>query len=139
MMSFTCHIIHYDTSQYREGPPSSLPTQSPSHPPYSTGLRVLHDYSFRPISLLCHTYTLFEVERLILNRMTAHVDKTLIAEQEGFRPGRSWTSRPEHIDDGYENRQITGAVFVDLSAAYDTVNHRRLLCKVSEMTGDLHK
>ena len=33
---------------------------------------------------------------------------------------------------------ITGAVFVDLSAAYDTVNHRRLLSKVLEMTCDLH-
>ena len=32
---------------------------------------------------------------------------------------------------------ITGAVFVDLSAAYDTVNHRRLLSKVLEMTGDV--
>ena len=29
------------------------------------------------------------------------------------------------------------AVFVDLSAAYDTVNHRRLLSKVLEMTGDV--
>ena len=32
---------------------------------------------------------------------------------------------------------ITGAVFVDLYAAYDTVNHRRLLSKVLEMTGDV--
>ena len=44
----------------------------------------------------------------------------------------------EHIEDGYEKRLITGAVFVDLSAAYDTVNHRRLLSNVLEMTGDVH-
>ena len=44
----------------------------------------------------------------------------------------------EHIEDGYEKRLITGAVFVDLSAAYDTVNHRHLLSKVLEMTGDVH-
>ena len=44
----------------------------------------------------------------------------------------------EHIEDGYEKRLISGAVFVDLSAAYDTVNHRRLLSKVLEMTGDIH-
>ncbi|KAI0239735.1 putative RNA-directed DNA polymerase from transposon BS [Lamellibrachia satsuma] len=69
--------------------------------------------SFRPISLLCHTYKLFE--RLILNRLAAHVDEKLIPEQAGFRPGKSY-----------------------LSAAYDTVNHRRLLSKVLEMTGDLH-
>ena len=45
----------------------------------------------------------------------------------------------EHNEDGYEKRLITGAVFiVDLSAAYDTVNHRRLLSKVLAMTGDVH-
>ena len=43
----------------------------------------------------------------------------------------------EHTEDGYEKRLITGAVFVDLSAAYDTVNHRRLLSNVLEMTGDV--
>ena len=96
--------------------------------------------SFRSISLLCHTYKLFE--RLILNRIAEHVDAKLIPEQAGFRPGKSCTSQllnlTEHIEDGYEKRLITGAVFVDLSAAYDTVNHRRLLSKVLEMTGDVH-
>ena len=95
--------------------------------------------SFRPISLLCHTYKLFE--RLILNRIAEHVDAKLIPEQAGFRPGKSGTSQllnlTEHIEDGYEKRLITGAVFVDLSAAYDTVNHRRLLSKVLKMTGDV--
>ena len=79
--------------------------------------------SFRPISLLCHTYKLFE--RLILNRIAEHVDAKLFPEQAGFRPGKSCTSQllnlMEHIEDGYEKRLITGAVFVDLSAAYDTV------------------
>ena len=88
--------------------------------------------SFRPISLLCHTYKLFE--RLILNRIAEHVDAEFIPEQAGFRPGKS----TEHIEDGYEKRLITGAVFVDMSAAYDTVNHRRLLSRVLEMTGDIH-
>ena len=95
--------------------------------------------SIRPNSLLCHTYKLFE--RLILNRIAEHVDAKLVPEQAGFRPGKSCTSQllnlTEHIEDGYEKRLITGAVFVDLSAAYDTVNHRRLLSKVLEMTGDV--
>ena len=95
--------------------------------------------SFRPLSLLCHTYKLSE--RLILNRIAEHVDAKLIPEQAGFRPGKSCTSQllnlTEHIEDGYEKRLTTGAVFVDLSAAYDTVNHRRLLSKVLEMTGDV--
>ena len=61
---------------------------------------------FRPISLLCHTYKLFE--RLVLNRIAEHVDAKLIQEQAGFRPGKSCTSQllnlTEHIEDGYEKR-----------------------------------
>ena len=35
-----------------------------------------------------------------------------------------------HIEDGYEEGMITGTAFVDLSAAYDTVNHRLLIQKL---------
>ena len=42
----------------------------------------------------------------------------------------------QHIEDGFETGKITGIVLVDLSAAYDTVNHRRLLEKVYNMTRD---
>ena len=42
----------------------------------------------------------------------------------------------QHIKDGFETGKITGLVLVDLSAAYDTVNHRRLLEKVCNMTRD---
>ena len=70
------------------------------------------------------------------------MDAKLIPEQVGFQEGKSCTSQllnmTEHIEDGYEKPMITGAVFVDLAAAYDTVNHRRLLSKVLEMTGDVH-
>ena len=47
--------------------------------------------SFRPISLLCHTYKLFE--RLILNRIAEDVDAKLIPEHAGFCPGKSCTSQ----------------------------------------------
>ena len=61
--------------------------------------------SFRPISLLCHTYKLFE--RLILNRIAEHVDAQFIPEQAVFRPGKSCTSPllnlTEHIEDGYDS------------------------------------
>ena len=63
----------------------------------------------------------------ILNWIAEHVDSKLIPEQAGFRPGKSCKSQlltlTEHIEDGYEKCLITGAVFVDLFAAYDTVNH----------------
>ena len=70
------------------------------------------------------------------------MDAKLIPEQAGFRPGKSCTSQllnlTEHIEDGYEKRLVTGAVFVDLSAAYVTVKHRRLLSQVQAMTGYVH-
>ena len=94
--------------------------------------------SFRPISLLCHLYKLFE--RLILNRLSPVIEHVLIPEQAGFRPGKSCTAQvlnlTQHIEDGFETGKITGIVLVDLSAAYDTVNHGRLLEKVYNMTRD---
>ena len=40
----------------------------------------------------------------------------------------------QFIEDGYETKNVTGTVFVDLTAAYDTVNHSILLLKVAKMT-----
>ena len=94
--------------------------------------------SYRPISLLCHTYKLFE--RLILNRIASFVDERLIPQQAGFRPGKSCTGQllnlTQFIEDGFEKGLVTGAAFVDLSAAYDTVNHRILVRKLHELTQD---
>ena len=43
----------------------------------------------------------------------------------------------QHIDDGFEKGMVTGVVLVDLSAAYDTVNHRCLLSKILAITRDI--
>ena len=57
-----------------------------------------------------------------------------------FPPGKSCTAQvlnlTQHIEDGFETGKITGIVLVDLSAAYDTVDHRRLLEKIYNMTRD---
>ena len=56
--------------------------------------------SYRPISLLCHTYKLF------LNRLNPLIETMIIDQQAGFRPGKSTTGQllnlTQHIDDGYE-------------------------------------
>ena len=94
--------------------------------------------NYRPISLLCHTYKLYE--RLISNRVSPLLEQHLIKEQAGFRPGKSCTSQlinlTQHIEDGYQRGMITGAAFVDLSAAYNTVNHRILIQKLYNTTQD---
>ena len=94
--------------------------------------------SYRPRSLLCHMYKLYE--RLILNRISSSVDQHLIKEQAGFRPGKSCCSQllnlTQHIEDGYQRGMITDAAYVDLSAAYDTVNHRLIIRKLYDSTED---
>ena len=94
--------------------------------------------NYRPISLLWHTYKLYE--RMILNRIAPAIEQHLINEQAGFTSGKSCTSQPlnitQHIEDGYEEGMITGTACVDLSAAYDTVNHRLLIQKLYNTTLD---
>ena len=96
--------------------------------------------SCRPISLLCHTYKLFK--RMILNRLNPLIETMIIEQQAGFRPGKSTTGQllnltPQHIEDGYERGVITGTVFVDLLAAYDTISHKLLLKTIYRMTSDI--
>ena len=88
--------------------------------------------TFRPISLLCHPYKLFET--LLLRRLTPVMEPKIILQQAGFREEESTTGQllnlTQHVEDGFEKRLVTGAVFVDLSAAYDTANHRILMTKI---------
>ena len=92
--------------------------------------------NYRPISLLCHTYKLYE--RMILNRIAPVIKQCLIKEHAGFRTGRSCTSQllnlTQYIEDGYQRGMLTGAAFIDLSAAYDTVNHIILIQKLYNIT-----
>ena len=59
--------------------------------------------NYRPISLLCHTYKLFE--RMLLNRLNLITEDAIIQEQSGFRSGKSCTSQllnlTQHIEDGF--------------------------------------
>jgi hypothetical protein len=94
--------------------------------------------NFRLVSLLCHTYKMFE--RMVLNRINHKIDGKLNQQQAGFRAGKSCTGQilnlVEEIEKGYENNVITGTAFIDFSAAYDTVNLRLLFKKIYELTED---
>ena len=76
--------------------------------------------SYRSISILCILYKLYE--RMVMARISPSVEEQLTPDQAGFRPGRSTCDQllnlTQHIEDGYEDKLITGAVFVDhLTAA----------------------
>ena len=66
--------------------------------------------NYRQISLLCHTYKLYE--RMILDRIAPAIEQHLIKEQADFRSAKSCTSQllnlTQHIEDGYEEGMITG-------------------------------
>ena len=95
--------------------------------------------SYRPIALLCSLYKL--LERMILTRLQCKIEHRLIPQQAGFRPGKSCCSQvlnlTQQIGDGFELGQTTGAAFIDLTAAYGTINHLRLLVKLVMLIDDV--
>ena len=90
---------------------------------------------YRPISLLFVPYKI--LERLIYARVVPLIDPLLPKEQAGFRRGKS-TVDLDNIEDSFEAKKRAGAVFVDLTAAYDTVWHRGLTCKLLRLLPDKH-
>ena len=96
--------------------------------------------SYRPISLLCVPYKI--LERLIYARVEPLIDPLLPKEQAGFRRGKSTVDQvvllTQNIEDSFEAKKKTGAVFIDLTAAYDTVWHRGLTCKLLRLLPDKH-
>ena len=96
--------------------------------------------SYRPISLLCVPYKI--LERLIYARVKPLIDPLLPKEQAGFRRGKSTVDQvvllTQKIEDSFEAKKKAGAVFIDLTAAYDTVWHRGLTCKLLRLLPDKH-
>ena len=96
-------------------------------------LRSLGDpKSYRPTALLFVPFKILEI--LIYARVETITDPLLPQEQAGFRHGRSAidlvTLLTQDIEDSFSTKKKAGAVFVDLTAAYDTVWHRGLTCKL---------
>ena len=89
--------------------------------------------SYRPISLLSVCYKLSE--RLILRRISLTVEALLNPDQAGFRSNHSTCDQvaalSTYIENGFQRNMKTGAVFLDLTTAYDTVWHNGLLARLS--------
>jgi len=72
------------------------------------------------------------MERLILKRIELTFEKTIPLFQAGLRPNRSCCDQVLaiifYLEKGYNINTKTGAAYIDLSAAYDTVwKHSHLL------------
>ena len=96
--------------------------------------------SYRPISLLCVPYKI--LERLIYARVEPLIDPLLPKEQAGFRRVKSTVDQVDlliqNIEDFFQAKKKAGAVFVNITAAYDTVWHRGLTCKLLRLLPDKH-
>ena len=89
--------------------------------------------NYRPISLHSVSYKL--LERLVLQCITPTVETLLSPGQFGFRHGHSTCDQvaalTTYIENGFQQQLKTGAEFLDLIAAYDTVWHTGLLVKLT--------
>ncbi|KAJ3582743.1 hypothetical protein NHX12_000285, partial [Muraenolepis orangiensis] len=96
--------------------------------------------SYRPISLLCVPFKI--LERMVHSRIEPVVDSQLTREQAGFRRGRSTADQVtllcQDIEDSFQDNEKAGVVYLDLTAAYDTVWHRGLHLKLLRTIPDRH-
>ena len=94
--------------------------------------------NYCPISLLCVLFKI--IEQLIYSSVEPIVYPLLPKEQTGFRHGKSTVDQvvllTQNIENSFKTKKKAGAVFVDLTAAYDTVWHHGLTCKLLRHLSD---
>ena len=93
--------------------------------------------SYRPISLSSCASKI--IERMVNSRLKVHLENNnlLSKYQNGFRPRRSTTDSILHILNsiysGFQKKDVTVALFIDLKAAFDKVHHDALLIKLHKL------
>ena len=94
----------------------------------------------RPLSLLYVSFN--TLERLIYTRVEPIIDPLLPKDQAGFRRGRSTVDQviplSREIAGSFLAKKKAGAVFVDLTAACNTVWHQDITCKLLRIFLDRH-
>lgn len=101
--------------------------------------------NYRPITLLSVISKLFE--RLIYNSIYNHLKthELIYKKQSGFLPGHSTTDQlltiTSSIFDNFEKGYNVRAIFLDITAAFDSVPHNLLLHKIKSygLRGNVHK
>lgn len=101
--------------------------------------------NYRPISLLPCMSKILEkiVQKHLINFL--QINNILSKDQSGFRPKHSTCTALTKVTDEWlssaDKRSYTGALFIDLKKAFDMVDHKILLRKLSfiGINGILHK
>ena len=91
-------------------------------------------YNYRPISVLPCFSKIFE--KIIANRLLSFLLKynILYDHQFGFIPGKNTThailSLVDYLINSFEDNKLTCGIFLDISKAFDTIDHNILLSKL---------
>jgi hypothetical protein len=92
--------------------------------------------NYRPISLLPSISKI--LEKIIYNRLLEYLENNNLLDenQYGFRKNRSTidaiTNLIGHITSNHENKKISLALFIDMSKAFDTIDHNILIYKLQK-------
>lgn len=88
--------------------------------------------NYRPISLLCIISKV--LERCVFNRLMFHLHLFVSDHQHGFLKGRSTVTQMlvflHKIEEALDSSLQTDIIYLDLSKAFDSVSHPRLLHKL---------
>ena len=88
--------------------------------------------NYRPVSILSVVSKIFE--KIMQKQMKDYIDKFLSPFLCGYRKGYNaqyaLVSMIEKWKKSLDSKDITGAIFMDLSKAFDTINHELLVAKL---------
>ena len=126
-------LLHLINLSIKNGFPSIWKTQL-IHPLHKKGDKT-NGENFRPVSHIAELSKL--VEYAVLEQIMAHFEDNDLFHwnHHGFLPNRNTTTTILQIYDNWlksaERKEINATVFIDMSSAFDVINHSILLQKLS--------
>ena len=95
--------------------------------------------NYRPVSNLCFLSKLLEKSALVQINDHINSEKLHSVYQSGYRPNHSCETSvfklTFDIHESIKNKKMVAALFLDMSAAFDTVDHRVLLGRLAQGFG----
>ena len=88
--------------------------------------------NYRPVSVLTYTSKIFEriLQNQILEQMNGHLSKNLCGYRKGFSTQHALISMTERIRKSLDEKGFSASVLMDLSKAFDCMDHELLLAKL---------